>query len=270
MIIVGWNIRAGGGRRIESIAKQLARWDADVVALSEFRGTPASVWLANALRDEGLAHQLSSVSTDDPARNSVFVASRWPVERIALSRLPRPSQRFLPVRIAADVPFSLLAVHGPLGAMGLRRPFNDRILAMLKHWRHDPGLLIGDTNTGKRGIDGESPVFDARDDAWMDGMARAGWPDAYRHLHGDERVYTWYSPNKGNGFRLDEAFVNHTLLDRVTSVRYEFTSDGGGRRDAVSDHAAIILALAEQQQPSDDEAVGDDGTSQHVGGSGGA
>ena len=262
MIIVGWNIRAGGGRRIERIAEQLASWDADVVALSEFRGTPASAWLADALGDMGLRHQQSTVSMIEPARNSVFVASRWPMERIAMARLPQPRQRFLPVRVAADVSFSLLAVHGPLGATGLRRPFNDRILTMVKRWRREPGLLIGDTNTGKRGIDEESPIFDARDDAWMDGMARAGWPDAFRHQHGDELAYTWYSPNKGNGFRLDEAFVHRTMMSRVTNVRYEWARDDSGRRDAVSDHAAIILTLAEQQQSSDDEAVGDDNAGQ--------
>ena len=41
--VVAWNIRAGGGKRIEHIAAQIAAWRADVVALSEFRATPASL-----------------------------------------------------------------------------------------------------------------------------------------------------------------------------------------------------------------------------------
>jgi exonuclease III len=77
----------------------------------------------------------------------------------------------------------------------------------------------------------------------MDGMARAGWPDGFRHLHGNRREYTWYSPNKGNGFRLDEAFVHRSLLPRLDAVRYEWGRDGSSRRDAVSDHAAVIVEL---------------------------
>ncbi len=42
MRIVSWNIRAGGGRRLRDIADQLERWQPDVVAPSEFRGTAPS------------------------------------------------------------------------------------------------------------------------------------------------------------------------------------------------------------------------------------
>ena len=45
MRVVAWNIRAGGGARADAIARQLARWQADVVALSEFRATPPSARL---------------------------------------------------------------------------------------------------------------------------------------------------------------------------------------------------------------------------------
>ena len=244
MRIVGWNIRAGGGRRIDLIAAQLAEWRPDIVALSEFRGTPPSTSLAEAIRALGLDHQLSTVDPRNAARNGLLVASRWPVQRIALRGLPHPRHRVLPVAVDAPSPLSVIAVHGPLGATGLRRPFNDRLLAILKRWRRAPGLLIGDTNTGKRQIDEQSPVFDARDDAWMDGMDAGGWPDAYRHLHGGRRTYTWYSPNRGNGFRLDHAFVHRSVLPYVGNVAYLWATDGSGRRDAVSDHAAIVVDVA--------------------------
>ena len=45
MRVVAWNIRAGGGVRADAIARQLARWQADIVALSEFRATPPSARL---------------------------------------------------------------------------------------------------------------------------------------------------------------------------------------------------------------------------------
>jgi exonuclease III len=243
LIIVGWNIRAGGGKRIEQIAAQLVNWRADIVALSEYRGTPASAWLAETLAEQGLTHQATTASLVEPARNGLLVASRWPLTTLPLRSLPTPRQRVLPVRIETPTPMSIIAVHGPLGATGLRRPFNTRLLAKIRRWRYPPGMLIGDTNTGKRGIDEESAIFDARDDAWMDGMHRA-WPDSFRHLHGDQREYTWYSPNRGNGFRLDQAFVHRALLSRVTTVEYRWGSDGSTRRDALSDHAAIVLEIS--------------------------
>ena len=103
---------------------------------------------------------------------------------------------------------------------------------------------VSTTVTHKRDIDEEAPVFDARDDAFMAGMDNEGWPDTFRHLHGDRREFTWYSPNKGNGFRLDQAFAHKSVLPRVEQVKYVWASDGSSRRDAVSDHAAIVVDLA--------------------------
>ena len=44
--IVFWNVRAGGGRRVDRIADALGGWRPDVVALCEFRATPPSLRLA--------------------------------------------------------------------------------------------------------------------------------------------------------------------------------------------------------------------------------
>lgn len=244
MRVVGGNIRAGGGKRIEQVASQIWDWRPDIVALSEFRGTPPSEWLAAALADVGLPYQQTTASSELPARNALLVASRWPTSVIPLRALPHPRQRVLPVHVESPVPISIVAVHGPLGVTGLRRQFNSALLTKLRAWKRAPGMLIGDTNTGKRGVDEESSVFDARDDLWMDGMAEAGWPDAFRHLHGNRREYTWYSPNRGNGFRLDEAFIHRSLIPSVSTVEYHWAPGATGRRDAVSDHAAIVVDLA--------------------------
>ena len=108
-----------------------------------------------------------------------------------------------------------------------------------------PALIAGDTNTGHIGIDEQSRVFSKESDDWMVGMERAGWRDAFRTLHGDQRTYTWYSPNAGNGFRLDQAFVNAELIPRLIAARYEWAPTPDGRRDAVSDHAALLIDLTD-------------------------
>ncbi len=109
--------------------------------------------------------------------------------------------------------------------------------------------MVGDTNTGRAHFDEESPVFGDRHDEWMHAMYRR-WPDAHRLHAGDEaRAYTWYSPNGGNGFRLDEAFLHPSLAARLLAIHHAWGADPGAdapsqRREALSDHAALILDCA--------------------------
>ncbi len=249
--IVGWNIRAGGGRRAVAIADQLARWSPDVVALSEFRATPPSAALAAALAAAGLAHQRTTADPRDPRTNALLLAARWPVRAVGLQRAPAEPRRWLLARVAAPAaaggPFAVGALHAPNFVTGRKLPFLDALHDVVRAWRGGPALLIGDTNTGRSGVDEESPVFDRRHHDWMEAM-HARWPDAFRHHHGDgARAFTWYSPNAGNGFRLDEAFLERRLARRLLDVRYAWGADAApaaARRDALSDHAALIVDLA--------------------------
>ncbi len=243
--LIAWNIRAGGGRRIDAIAENIARWKADVVALCEFRATPPSMRLAEALAEQGLPYQLTTADPRRAALNRLLVASRWPVSRLRMAATPQPSSNWLPVRVQTPEPFAVGALHIPLASFsgGAKYAFHDAVLRIVRRWRRGPALICGDTNSGRIGIDEESPVFNARTDGWMAAMECAGWHDAWRRLRGDERVYTWYSPNAGNGFRLDQAFVNRALLPRLLNARYEWGMDGSTRRSSVSDHAALILDL---------------------------
>ncbi|MCH8919643.1 MAG: hypothetical protein IIA23_02940, partial [Chloroflexi bacterium] len=86
--IVAWNIRAGGGRRVDRIAETIERLGADVVALSEFRATGPSRWLAERIEQLGLSYQLSTADARRPAANRLLVASIWPLRRVALRNAP--------------------------------------------------------------------------------------------------------------------------------------------------------------------------------------
>jgi exonuclease III len=136
-------------------------------------------------------------------------------------------------------------MHVPNRVTGRKYPYHQAVLDIARRWRRGPALLTGDTNSGRIGIDEEVPTFNRREDAWLVELENEAWMDAFRYLRGDARAYTWYSPNGRNGFRLDEAFVNRGLILRLLDTRYEWavSASGNGRRDAVSDHAALIVEL---------------------------
>ena len=244
--IVGWNICAGGGRRWEALAAQLVRWSPDVVALCEYRGTVPSASLGRALADLGLAHQLSTTAVARPSANRLLVASRWPLRPIRQRHAPREPGRWLLVAVGAPHPFTLGAMHVPNRVSGRKWGFLDAVLAVARRWRDGPALLLGDTNSGRPGVDEEVSAFNRREGAWIDALERAGWRDAFRHVRGEERAYTWYSPNGGNGFRIDQAFLNPTLLPELVTASYAWgrPESGRGPRRVLSDHAALLVDLA--------------------------
>lgn len=245
MRIVAWNIRAGGGRRVAGIGRQLQHWQPDLVALSEFRATLPSRQLAQQLASVGLPHQLTTATPETPATNALLLASRFPLKQIWHTAAPVETTRWLLAQIEHSQPITIGVMHIPNYASGRKHPFHDAVLAVVKQWSLGAGLLIGDTNSGLPGLDEETKVFGPMEENWFRSLEAHSWTDVFRHLNGNERAYTWYSPNGGNGFRLDQAFLNQSLLPFVSTMRYEWgrSSDHNHRRDALSDHAAILLDL---------------------------
>ena len=232
-----------------AIADQIARWQPDVVALSEFRATPPSADLARALSRHGLAHQLSTASAAFPGVNALLIASRWPLARVRLHAAPAvESGRWLLARVASPCIVTLGAMHVPNRVTGRKFPFLDAVLGVAHGWRRGPALLVGDTNSGLIDLDEQVPAFNVEEDGWIRGLEAAGWADAFRRLRGARRAYTWYSPNGGNGFRIDQAFVNRALQPRLRSASYAWGAPANGhsgtaRRHALSDHAALMVDL---------------------------
>lgn len=241
MKLIGWNIRAGGGKRVPAILEQFGQWNADLVGLSEFRATPPSCELANGLYSQGLIHQRVTTVADDPAKNALCLASRWPLRVVRAPASVRDPQRWLHVAVAAPVPFSVILVHVPNRITGRKFAFLDQITRTVELWRTRPALVIGDTNSGQIGIDEENPAFIDAEDQWLQGLNARGWADAYRHRYGRRRAYSWYSPNGNNGFRLDQAFVNATLISRLSHVSYRWAGATRQRRSVLSDHASLHI-----------------------------
>lgn len=247
MKVISWNIRAGGGRRSEGIVRQLKSWNPDVICLSEFRGTEPSQLIARSLHAAGWDHQRQTSLADDPARNALLVASRWPLRRKprrqAIGDSSIDAVRWLQVSVLAPRALSLLTVHVPNRVTGRKTRFLGAITDFASTWSGADALIVGDTNTGRIQIDEESPAFNQAEDQWMRDMESLQWRDGFRALHADRREFTWYSPNGRNGFRLDQAFLNPDLLARTRKIRHRW--GGAGRRIAtsLSDHAALIIDL---------------------------
>ena len=245
MRVVAWNIRAGGGSRAGAIARQLARWAPDVVALSEFRATPPSLALAATLAARGLPHQLSTARAGAPGVNALLLASRWPLRRLRLRAAPAEPERWAAATLSAPIPLTVGAMHIPNRITQRKYPFFDAVLTCARGWRLGPALFVGDTNSGRRGLDEQVSAFNAIEEGWIDALAGCGWHDAFRHLRPDVRSYTWYSPQGRNGFRIDQGFVNAPLLARLKDATYIWGGRRGRRRDLLSDHAALVVDLAD-------------------------
>ena len=75
MLLLAWNIRQGGGSRLARIADALARQDADILVLSEYRGGEAAMRLLAALDSLGYRHVTKLAPP--PNRSGVLIASRF-------------------------------------------------------------------------------------------------------------------------------------------------------------------------------------------------
>ena len=245
MRIVSWNIRAGGGTRVAAIADALLEWRADVIVLSEFRGTPPSTALLHTLAESGFPHVHSTALTRLPGVNCLAIASSIPYRRYHAQRRPAEPGRWLAVELSGPAPIALGAVHIPNEVTKRKWPYMEAMAGVAHAWRRRKAVIVGDTNSGQPLLDEETPVFGPRYPAWFSRLEACGWRDSFRHLNPELREFTWYSPNGGNGFRIDQAFVSRPLLPAVASVAHAWAPSASqpGRRDAVSDHAALIIDL---------------------------
>lgn len=245
--IIYWNIRAGGGKRVDGIYAQLVAWQPDIIGLSEFRGTPASQTLAQLLSDSGFVYQISTVNQSKLAKNALLLASRSPLRAVKSKHMPTLRERWILAEATTPSPLTVGLMHVPnYTHPTLKYPFLDAVLKMSHNWRRGPAILGGDTNCGKRYIDEEKPMSGSfqREHDFIVGMEDRGWADAFRHLHGDQREYTWYS-HRNNGFRLDYAFLSPKLTPHLSATRHEWGHNPSepDRREGLSDHAALIIDI---------------------------
>jgi exodeoxyribonuclease III len=228
--LLAWNIRQGGGTRLTAIGEAIIRHDADVLVLSEYRGGDAALRLTEAL--ERLGYRYVTALRPPPGKTGVLVASRRRLRAHAAldDALPEP-YRLIHVEIGT---LSLCAVYMP--NLLAKVPYWEAVIANLAAKGDGHALAIGDFNTCRAFVD-EPGAID-RCAHFMDRITEIGFCDLWRHRYPDGREFSWYS-HRGNGFRIDHAFLSPRLAKRAGPVRYSHDE----RLAGCSDHSALILDL---------------------------
>ncbi|MBV8777024.1 MAG: endonuclease/exonuclease/phosphatase family protein [Alphaproteobacteria bacterium] len=230
MRLLAWNIRQGGGTRLPAIVAALARHEADVLVLSEYRGGDAALRLREALERLGYPH--ATALRPPPGKSGVLVAARRKFRaHAALSEtLPEP-YRLIEVEFGG---FALCGVYMP--NLLAKVPYWEALIAALAPRAADKVLAVGDFNTCRAYVD-EPGAID-RCAHFMDKVADIGFCDLWRHRYPEGREFSWYS-HRGNGFRIDHAFLSPALARRAAAVRYSHDE----RLCGLSDHSPLILDL---------------------------
>lgn len=230
MRLLAWNIRQGGGTRLAAIAAALALHDADVVVISEYRGGESGERLRGALAVLGYRH--ASTSAPPPGGNGVLIAARRPlIERPAISAGLSEPYRLVAVEIGAML---LCGVYMP--NLLKKVPYWQRLIDGLADHAGRDALAIGDFNTCRAYLD-EAGAIDASAH-FMDKIEAIGFCDLWRRRNPELREFSWYS-TRGNGFRIDHAFLSPTLAARAGPVCYSHEE----RRAGLSDHSPLILEI---------------------------
>lgn len=230
MRLLAWNIRQGGGSRLARIADALVRHDADILVLSEYRGGDSGLRLLGVL--DALGYRYATAQTPPPGRSGVLIAARCAFREFDTIGPPLPEPyRMIAVEFAS---FRLFGVYMP--NLLAKVPYWEALLAALPEETGGHALAVGDFNTCRPYLD-EAGAID-RTAHYMDKLAGIGFCDLWRRRYPTQREYSWFS-TRGNGFRIDHAFLSETLAQSAGPIRYAHEERIAG----ISDHSPLILDL---------------------------
>jgi exodeoxyribonuclease III len=209
----------------------LRRHDADVLVISEYRGGDSATRLRAALAALGYRH--ATGLTPPPGGNGVLIAARVPFDDGG------------PVAAALPDPCRMVRAH--FGALRIYGIYMPNLLKKVPYWEaliaalaaESLGALsvaIGDFNTCRAFVD-EPGAIDVCAH-FIDDVEAIGFCDLWRRRYPDGREFSWYS-TRGNGFRIDHAFLSPALAGHAGVVRYSHAE----REAGISDHSPLLLDL---------------------------
>jgi exodeoxyribonuclease-3 len=253
--IASYNIN-GMNSRLELLLRWLGEFQPDIVGLQELKA-PHEAFPQAELRAAGY----ESVWHGQKSWNGVAILSRVgaPVEsRRGLPDDPDDSQsRYIEAEVGGLVVGNLYLPNGnpwPGPKFDYKLCWMDQLHAHAQSLidRGVPALLIGDFNVIPTALDAYKPERWA-DDALFSPEARArfreliaqGWTDAIRHLHPDERIYSFWhywrnSFERDAGIRIDHALLSPALAPKLKAAGVDRTPRGWEKS---SDHAPMWVEV---------------------------
>jgi exonuclease III len=231
--VLSWNIRQGGGSRIDAIVGAIAGHEPDLVVINELRARTAPDLVA-ALHARGLCFHEHTAPLG--AENGTLIAARVPLRR---RRAGTPVRVFPHGLLEVDVGgwATVGAVYGPLRRATLRT-FWDRMVGHASRRSAHRYLLIGDFNAGESFIDANAYQFMSSD--YLIAIRDAGFVDLWRASNA-EIEHTWFSFGRGgvalNGFRIDHALASRSLASEAMRCYYSHAE----RQTRLSDHSALLV-----------------------------
>ncbi len=153
--------------------------------------------------------------------------------------------------------FDLYNIYFPNGSSGPERhQYKQNFLKdLLRHLKFELKrgrdiIVVGDYNIAHAEIDVYSPAglanesgFLPEERAWMTSFLNAGFTDAFRYFHADQKnQYSWWSYKdqarmKNNGWRIDYICVSENLKKNLKSCEILMQQQG-------SDHCPVIAEFA--------------------------
>ena len=230
-IIGTWNLRHGGGSRINQIIDTIAENNyLDIIVLTEFRNNQNKVIIECELKK--LNYKYIETLDVDAKLNSVLIASKTKFEEVEnFKNLDTHFQRILRVKTEG---LNIYGCYFP--GQDLKKEVFEFLLSEIKNKGKENIIITGDINTGKHNLDEIGATFYHSD--YLDKFERLGLIDAWRKVNGENKEYTWFS-NAGNGFRLDHFYIDENLTDKIVNCEYKHKY----REEKISDHSMMILEL---------------------------
>ena len=252
MKIATFNIN-GINRRLPNLLDWLKETSPDVACLQELKCTDKQ-FPVEALRDGGY----EAVWNGEKSWNGVAILAkgRMPIAtRYALPGDAADTQsRYIEAAVDGVLIASLYLPNGnpqPGPKFDYKLAWCERLIAHTKTLSASkaPVILAGDYNVAPTDLD-IYPNKSHADNALLQPAARqafqrlldAGWTDALRSQHPDERIYTFWNYmrqawQRDAGWRLDHMLLSKTIRSRLKDIGVD--RDMRGRENA-SDHAACL------------------------------
>ncbi|MES2017689.1 MAG: exodeoxyribonuclease III [Pseudomonadota bacterium] len=255
MRIATFNIN-GIGARLPALLHWLEHSQPDVACLQELKA-PQEKFPEAAIRDAGY----HAIWHGQKSWNGVAILARGEAPREIRRALPDPGEdaqsRYIEAMVGG---IRVACLYLPNGNPAPGPKFDYKLLWLERLIAHaaeliasaEPVVLAGDFNVIPTDLDVYKPerwtddaLFRPETRAAFERLMEQGWCDALRHLHPDQRIYTFWdyfrnAYGRDAGLRIDHLLLSPALAPALTAAGVEREVRG---RDKPSDHAPTWVDL---------------------------